>query len=181
MFIEDSVERDVAYYLRERKVPDWAEIVRAAIRDFRLEELRERDGRLLSGGQMRRASLAIGACMRPQVLLLDEPTSSLDVANRRQIVAMLQRLEAWVQTAIVATHDMELVAEWASRIVVLREGCVLADAPPQVVFGDQDLIERARIRAPQVVRLSNALKVHPVCLSVEQFVARLEGHNVGLD
>ena len=119
MFIEDSIRNDLSYFLKARKISGWEEIVEEAIKDFNLEEIQNRDGRLLSGGQMRRASLAIGACMRPEVMLLDEPTSSLDVANRRQIMAMMNKLSDRVQLVIIATHDMELVAEWADRVIIL--------------------------------------------------------------
>jgi energy-coupling factor transport system ATP-binding protein len=108
--------------------------------------------------------------MRPKIMLLDEPTSSLDVANRRQVMAMLRKLEAWVQTVVIATHDMELVAEWATRVVMLQAGSIIADAPPETVFGDPALLERGRIRPPQVVQLSNALELDPVHLSVQSFV-----------
>jgi energy-coupling factor transport system ATP-binding protein len=175
MFIEDSIRRDVGYYLKARNVPDADARVSQILDDFGLTELAERDGRLLSGGQMRRASLAIGAGMRPTVMLLDEPTSSLDRSNRRQIVEMLGTLERWVKTVIIATHDMEMVAEWAERIIVLREGRVIADAPPETIFGDTGLVERARIRPPQVIALSNALDIHPVRLSVDAFIDYLMG------
>ncbi|WP_322510619.1 ABC transporter ATP-binding protein [Chloroflexus sp.] len=173
MFIEDSIRGDVAYYLKERRVPNWAAIVDQALVDFNLVEIQERDGRLLSGGQMRRASLAIGACMRPKLMLLDEPTANLDVSNRQQIIAMLAKLHDWVDTVVIATHDMELVAEWATRVVVLRHGSVLADAAPADVFGNEALIHEARIYPPQVVRLSNALAIQPVHLSVEMMAAFL--------
>jgi energy-coupling factor transport system ATP-binding protein len=167
MFIEDSIRGDIAYYLKERNLADWEEIVNKALVDFNLVELQERDGRLLSGGQMRRASLAIGACMRPKIMLLDEPTSSLDVSNRSQIVKMLSKLHDLVDTVVIATHDMELVAEWATRMIVLRTGRVLADAAPAEVFANDELIREARIFPPQVVRLSNALAIQPVHLSVD--------------
>jgi len=153
--------------LRERRVQEWEQIVAQALLDFNLVELQERDARLLSGGQMRRASLAIGACMRPKIMLLDEPTSNLDVSNRSQIVKMLSQLQNWVETVIIATHDMELVAEWATRVIVLSAGEALADASPSAVFGNPALIEQSRIYPPQVVRLSNALALKPVHLSVE--------------
>ena len=88
---------------------------------------------------------------------------------------MLGALERWVKTVIIATHDMEMVAEWAQRIIVLRRGRVIADAPPETIFGDEALAERARIRPPQVIRLSNALDVHPVRLSVDAFIDYLTG------
>jgi energy-coupling factor transport system ATP-binding protein len=167
MFIEDSIRDDVAYYLKERRIQGWEQIVDQALVDFNLVDLQAQDGRLLSGGQMRRASLAIGACMRPNIMLLDEPTSNLDVSNRNQIIKMLSQLQSWVNTVVIATHDMELVAEWATRIIVMRAGMVLADASPSIIFSDASLVEQARIYPPQVVRLSNALGIKPVHLSVE--------------
>jgi energy-coupling factor transport system ATP-binding protein len=65
---------------------------------------------------------------------------------------------------------MELVAEWATRVVALQNGSIIADTPPEVIFGDPALLERARIRPPQVVQLSNALAITPVHLSVSSFV-----------
>lgn len=173
MFIEDNIHDDAAYYLKARNISDWKEIVDQAIEDFNLLTIQERDGRLLSGGQQRRASLAIGATMRPAIMLLDEPTSSLDVANRRQIMAMLEKLESWVKTVMIATHDMELVAEWANRVIILHQGAILADNTPETIFGQPGLIEKARIRPPQVVLLSNELGIEPVHLSVESFVNHL--------
>lgn len=173
MFIEDSIRGDIAYYLKERNVANWEEIVDKALADFNLVDLQERDGRLLSGGQMRRASLAIGACMRPKIMLLDEPTANLDVSNRSQIVKMFSQLHDWVDTVVIATHDMELVAEWATRIIVLRTGKVLADAAPADVFSNAGLIHEARIYPPQVVRLSNALAIKPVHLSVDSMAEYL--------
>jgi energy-coupling factor transport system ATP-binding protein len=80
---------------------------------------------------------------------------------------MLSKLHDLVDTVVIATHDMELVAEWATRMIVLRTGRVLADAAPTEVFANDELIREARIFPPQVVRLSNALAIQPVHLSVD--------------
>ena len=93
---------------------------------FRLTELQDRDGRLLSGGQMRRASLAIGVALNPGILLLDEPTANLDIATRKEIMRTLTDMKDITETVMIATHDMQLVCEWAQRIVVLCRGRVVA-------------------------------------------------------
>ena len=171
MFIEESVRRDISFFLEARQSSETEVLVGEALRDFKLEALAERDGRLLSGGQMRRASLAIGACMRPRIMLLDEPTSSLDVANRRQIIRMLRQLD--VDLVIIASHDMELVAEWANRVIVLQNGRIMADASPATLFNDLDLVDRAGLWPPQVVRLSHALGLRPAQLSVDRMIETL--------
>lgn len=181
MFIEDSVRGDIGYFMTQRGNPDSAALVAELLREFDLEALADRDGRLLSGGQMRRASLAIAAGMRPRLLLLDEPTSSLDVVNRRLIVRMLRRLDRWVSTTIVATHDMELVARWADRVVVLNERSVAGDLPTRDFFARTDLLRRCRIREPQVVALSRLLQSPRAALSVAELAATLVADQRGVD
>ena len=71
---------------------------------------------------MRRASLAIGIALNPQILLLDEPTANLDIATRREILTTLEAMKDMTDTVMIATHDMQLVCEWAQRIIVLYQG-----------------------------------------------------------
>lgn len=170
MFIEDSVARDIAYYPRSRKRENLDSFVTQLLEQFNLKDLADRDARLLSGGQMRRASLAVGAGMGPRILLLDEPTSSLDVQNRRQIVKMLKSLADQIVLTIIATHDMELVADWADRVLVLKGGACLADLKPRELFSDPQLMEQARIRPPQIVELSNRLGWTPAFMTPEELV-----------
>src|SRR5699024_8484831 len=127
---------------RQRKRTGTEELVERVLHSVRLTELADRDGRALSGGQQRRGTLAIGLAMRPTLLLMDEPTSSLDVTGRDDVIAMLTELRESIECAVIATHDMHLVCEWASRVVVLHEGRVLADATPREVMADHDLLER---------------------------------------
>src|SRR5699024_4798809 len=127
MFLKDTVRADVALFPTGRKVPGAEQQVDEVITRVGLDELASRDGRTLSGGQQRRATIAIGLATRPTLLLLDEPTSSLDVRSRHDVTGMLDSLAETVRCAVVATHDMELVASWASRVIVLDQGRVLAD------------------------------------------------------
>lgn len=173
MFLQDSVAGDVAMYPRGRKLPDTDELVTRVLDRVGLSRFADRDGRLLSGGQQRRATLAIGLAMRPKLLLLDEPTSSLDLRSRDDVIAMLADLAAHIRCTVVATHDMHLVAEWASRVIVLDGGRVIADTDPAALFADPDVLARARLVPPQVVQLGAALGLDPVPLSVEGLVRRL--------
>ena len=119
MFIKDSIRADIAYAMEVRKLPEWERRTAELLERFRLTELQDRDGRLMSGGQMRRASLAIGIALNPGILLLDEPTANPDIATRREILTVLEEMKDIIQTAVIATHDMQLVCQWADRIVVL--------------------------------------------------------------
>ena len=136
-------------------------------------EFADRDGRGLSGGQQRRATLAIGLAMRPKLLLLDEPTSSLDVSSRTDVTTMLADLAEVIECTVVATHDMHLVAEWANRVIVLEGGEIAADIDPRTLFTKPELLERARLVPPQVVMLGQELGITPPPLSVDELVAAL--------
>jgi len=173
MFIEDEVRADVAHYLRERGVDGVEERVDDVIEFFDLGALQHRDGRLLSVGQQRRASLAIGLATDPSIVLLDEPTGSLDLASREEVGRTIDRAGQRVETVVVATHDLELAAEWATRVVVLDDGRVVADGPPEQVFSAVDILQRANLRPPQVVRLSDELGLSPVALTVSELAERL--------
>jgi energy-coupling factor transporter ATP-binding protein EcfA2 len=172
MFLQDSVRADVAMFPRSRRRPDAAETVERVLARVDLLEVADRDGRMLSGGQQRRATLGIGLAMTPTLLLLDEPTSSLDVATRDIVIGMLADLSDRIRCVVVATHDMHLVAEWADRVIVLGQGRVLRDCSPAELFDDAALLAEAMLVPPQVTQLGIALGMHPPALTVTEFAAR---------
>ena len=135
---------------------------------FRLTDLQNRDGRLMSGGQMRRASLAIGVALEPGILLLDEPTANLDIATRREIMEVLENMKDIIQTAVIATHDMQLVCQWAERIIVLCGGKVVADGTRDEIFSRQDLVGLVGIRPPEVFSMARELNSNALCYPIEE-------------
>nr|WP_282599213.1 ABC transporter ATP-binding protein [Brevibacterium sp. R8603A2] len=173
MFLKDSVREDIALFPRGRRVEDAEAIVDRVVAEAGLSALAERDGRSLSGGQQRRATLGIGLAMRPRLLLLDEPTSSLDIRSRDDVTTMLESLSGTVQCAVVATHDMELVATWATRVLVLDRGRVLADVTPQELFSRPELTTQTRLVPPQAARIGLELGLDPLPLTAEDLRARL--------
>lgn len=183
MFIEDSVRKDVEFFLKARKIPGYKEKVDQILEQFELTELQDRDSRLMSGGQQRRASLAIGVAMNPSIILLDEPTANLDIATRKHITKLIDKLKDNVEAVIVATHDMQLVSEWANRIIVLKNGRVLHDGTRESVFNNRSLLDLAGLNPPQIMELSRNLNMSPVTYTVDDFVeaihlqAREEDHH----
>ncbi|WP_246041893.1 ABC transporter ATP-binding protein [Robertmurraya kyonggiensis] len=169
MFIDDSVRKEIEFYLKARKVENATALVDQILEDFDLTSLQHQDARLLSGGQQRRVSLAIGAAMRPSVVILDEPTANLDIATKNKVVLMLQRLKKHVDTIIVATHDMQLVAEWANRILVMHQGELIADDTSEVIFNQQEILNCAGLVPPQIVTLCHELNL-PHCATIEVFL-----------
>ncbi|PCG84936.1 energy-coupling factor ABC transporter ATP-binding protein [Streptomyces sp. WZ.A104] len=173
MFLADSVRADIAMFPKGRGRPDTDELVDHILERVRLTPLADRDGRTLSGGQQRRATLGIGLAMAPALLLLDEPTSSLDVATRDDVIAMLEELADRIRCVVVATHDMHLVAEWATRVIALGDGRVLSDSGPAEFFADVELLERVHVVPPQITVLGTALGLVPPPLTVDECVGRL--------
>ncbi|PJJ56510.1 energy-coupling factor transport system ATP-binding protein [Mumia flava] len=174
MFLKDCIRDDVAMFPTGRGRPDAAAIVDDVLVRLRLAELADRDGRTLSGGQQRRATLGIGLATTPRLLLLDEPTASLDVGTREDVTAMLQMLAEHIRCVVVATHDMHLVAEWADRVIVLHQARVLADLTPSELFDTPDLLETVNLVPPQITELGRAMGIHPPPLGVDAFVGAFE-------
>jgi len=174
MFIADHIREDIEFFLKARKQANIEPFINHIIDTFNLTELQQRDGRLLSGGQQRRATLAIGLAMKPTVMLLDEPTASLDIVSRREMTKLFDELHDQVQAIVVATHDMQLVADWATRVIVMHDGAILLDTSSDEVFQHPHLLKLAALIPPQIVQLGHALQWQQPALSVVQFVERIQ-------
>ena len=174
MFIKDSIRADISYAMEVRGVHNWQQRTDELLARFRLSDLDGRDGRLLSGGQMRRASLAIGIALNPGVLLLDEPTANLDIATRREIIDVLQQMKDIINTAVIATHDMQLVCQWAQRIIVLCNGKVVADGSRDEIFSRQDIAGLVGIRPPEIFSMARALDNRALCYTIDEFTSSFQ-------
>ena len=175
MFIKDSIENDISFAMKARGIDNWEERTSQLLERFRLTELKDRDGRLLSGGQMRRASLAIGIALNPEILLLDEPTANLDIATRKEIMRTLNDMKDITETVMIATHDMQLVCEWAQRIIVLSQGKIIADGTRDQIFGNQEAVKTAGIRPPEIFTMGQVLDKRAFCYTVYEFLKGFGG------
>ena len=111
--------------------------------------LRTRPVHALSGGEQQRVAIAAVLAMRPSVLILDEPTSSLDARARGDLMATLRSLrETWGVTVVVVEHRLGEVARLASRTLVMQEGRILVDGPTEAIFADRDLLRGLGVRRP---------------------------------
>ena len=113
----------------------------------------------LSGGQKRRAAIAGVLAMRPEVLILDEPTAGLDPKGRDEILEQIKKLQTESgMTIILVSHSMEDVAEYVERIIVMNKGSVFYDDEPKKVFSHYKELEEIGLAAPQVTYIVNALQ-----------------------
>lgn len=113
----------------------------------------------LSGGQKRRVAIAGVLAMKPEVLILDEPTAGLDPKGRDEILDQIARLrEETGMTVILVSHSMEDVARYVDRIIVMNRGQVMLDDEPREVFRHYKELEQVGLAAPQVTYIMQALK-----------------------
>ncbi|PJB44475.1 MAG: cobalt ABC transporter ATP-binding protein [Comamonadaceae bacterium CG_4_9_14_3_um_filter_60_33] len=99
----------------------------------------------LSGGEKRAVAIAGVLAMMPRVIVMDEPSAGLDPAARRRLIHLLRGLEL---TQLIATHDLDLVQDLCSRVLVMREGLVVADGSPDAIFADAELLKRCHLELP---------------------------------
>ncbi len=110
-----------------------------------ISHLKERPPYRLSGGEKKRVALASVLVLDPEVLLLDEPTATLDPRSQSQIVDLIQQWEGTAKTVVTATHQLEIVEDIADRVFVLEAGQVVATGTPAEVLGDGELLLRANL------------------------------------
>ena len=117
----------------------------------------------LSGGQKRRVAIAGVLAMKPEVLILDEPTAGLDPKGREEILDEISELhQKQSMTIILVSHSMEDVARYADRIMVMSNGEKVFDAPPKEVFRHYRELEQIGLAAPQTTYIIQRLREHGV-------------------
>ncbi|MFA7269179.1 MAG: ABC transporter ATP-binding protein [Sterolibacterium sp.] len=99
----------------------------------------------LSGGEKRAVAIAGVLAMSPSILVMDEPSSGLDPAARRRLINLLR---GFSHTKIIATHDLDLVLDLCSRVLVMHEGRIEADGRAEEIFADAELLARCQLELP---------------------------------
>ena len=110
-----------------------------------LTELKNRYNHRISGGEKRMAAIATILAMEPKVILMDEPTAALDPYNRRMVINTIKGLP---QTKVITSHDLDMIMDTCSRVILLSKGRVAADGPAEEILKDKDLLEANRMELP---------------------------------
>ncbi|WP_305045437.1 energy-coupling factor ABC transporter ATP-binding protein [Geoalkalibacter sp.] len=156
-----TVEEDVAFGptnmgLAPREIK---ERVHEALHRVGMEDLARKSIHALSHGQKKRICIAGVLAMAPQVIILDEPTAGLDPMGVHSLMHLLEDLnKKQGVTMIMATHVVDLVPLFMSKIAILGKGRVLRFGTPGEVFGDAEAIEKAKLHLPLIAELMNILK-----------------------
>ncbi|GEA15861.1 putative ABC transporter ATP-binding protein [Moorella sp. E308F] len=142
-----TVYDDVAFGPRNYKLPE-EEVEKRVISSLDtvgILHLKDRPPYKLSGGEKRAAAIATVLAMNPDILVMDEPTSSLDPKSRRRLIRLLQ---SFTHTKIIATHDLDMVFELCERTIVLKDGRVITDGPTEKILCDAELMEECGLELP---------------------------------
>lgn len=119
--------------------------VDAVLARLHLEDLKHRYNHKISGGEKRMAAIATILAMEPEAILMDEPTSALDPFNRRVVINTIRELG---QTKLITSHDLDMILDTCSRVILLSDGTIAADGPAQEILCDRALLEQHRMELP---------------------------------
>ena len=180
---EETVYEDIAFGPRNQGLTDEnvAARVKEAMEHVHLSDgYRDRSPFALSGGERRRVAIAGVLALAPRYLVLDEPAAGLDPRGREALLAMLTMLhrERGV-TIVLVSHSMEDILRVADHMVILAGGRVIGEGEPRVLFQQDDLLARAALAAPHLLRLGRKLEAagYPVegSVTVEDMAQKILG------
>jgi cobalt transport protein ATP-binding subunit len=170
----DTVYEEVAYgprnlHLSQAEIEERVIEALSAVGLLHLQASMPRD---LSKGQRQRLAVASVLSMRPEVLIVDEPTTGQDYRAGVDMLSLVQRLNQAGHTVLFITHDMPMVARFAQRVIVFRDGQILLDGTTREVFGQADMLRTTFLAPPQITSLAQALpEFFPdTVLSVDEMV-----------
>jgi cobalt/nickel transport system ATP-binding protein len=157
--VAPTVETDISYGLCNLQLPDpeIAQRVAQVLNEFDLQSLAARPIHHLSLGQKKRVSLAGVMALRPELLLLDEPTAYLDGPQTRNLQVELAKIFDQGTTLLIATHDLEFVYQWADWIFVMHEGRLVLEGEPETVFAQQETLTSLALETPLLWQIWQAL------------------------
>ncbi|MBR0473626.1 MAG: ATP-binding cassette domain-containing protein [Erysipelotrichaceae bacterium] len=125
---------------------------------IRLENFKERSPFSLSGGEQQRVAIASVLAMNPEILVLDEPTSNLDPLSTQEIFEIICKLNREMNmTVILVEHEVELMAQYVDRFVVMDNGRIVLDGSPKEVFSHREVFEQIKMFIPTVTSLAGEI------------------------
>lgn len=156
--VKDTVFEEVAFGLENFGVPvdEIEKRVIDVMKLTKIEHLAEKNPFDLSGGQQQRAALASIIVLEPDILVIDEPTSQLDPEGTESVFEIISEMKKQKKTIVLVEHKIDLIAEYADEVVVLKEGSVLKRGTTQDVLSDISLLEHG-VQLPQMAILGNDL------------------------
>jgi energy-coupling factor transporter ATP-binding protein EcfA2 len=143
------------------------ERVKDAMHVMGLEPLKDRDPQALSRGQRLRVAIASVLSMSPKVLILDEPVAAQDLNQIVSLMTHLKLLNKQGLAVVIITHDINVVARYAGRVVLMAKGKIMANGEPHEVLSNEELLFRSGLSPPTAVRLSKQIGLPPMITVTE--------------
>lgn len=168
--IAATVRQEVSFGPMNLKLPR-EEVIRRvdrAMEQMDLMPYASRAPQYLSGGEKKRVSVADVLAMDPEVLIFDEPTASLDPLASEALERTLTMISSEGKTLLISTHDVDFAWRWADRVLVMKDGELIADGTPEEIFADGELLERAHLKEPVMLEVHRTLVEHGVISEGEQ-------------
>ncbi|MFA5449395.1 MAG: energy-coupling factor transporter ATPase [Clostridia bacterium] len=160
---EDTVLKDVSFaprnfgYNAEQAARAAREAIELVGLDY--EIVKDKSPFELSGGEKRRVAIAGVIAYRPKILILDEPTAGLDPAGKKEILSLIQHLKSGgIRTVIAISHNMDEIAEYTERVLVLNEGRLVADKTPKELFADKNAFANTGLALPHTANIANLIR-----------------------
>lgn len=155
-----NVEKEIIFPLENMMLPreEIHERLENALQLVHLEEYRNRHPFYLSGGQRQRVVLATALAMNPDILIFDEAVSEIDPLGAEEIMTVAKELNQLGKTIVFIEHNMEEIARFADRIIVLDQGKIVAEGDVEEVLTDVELLDSLEFYPPEVTQLFVALK-----------------------
>ena len=168
-----TVRDEISFGLKYMKIPksETDRLVNKAASTMELEEYLGANPFNLSQGLRHRVAIASMLVFEPEVFIIDEPTTGQDFARAKIIMDVTKALHKAGITILIVTHDMELIAEYANRLVVMMEGKILLEGSTKEVFAQPEMLKQSSIKPPQITSLGQALTkygVPPDILTVDE-------------
>ena len=157
-----TVAEEVAFGLENLGVPQaqMHDIIHEVLGVVGLTGLHERSPFALSGGQQQRLAIASALVMRPQIFVMDEPTANVDPIGKEEIFQVARQLnQQHGMTVVISEHEVEVMAEYADRVIVLHEGEIVLNGHPREVFQQVKLLKEICLRVPQVTEMAYMLDI----------------------
>jgi energy-coupling factor transport system ATP-binding protein len=147
------------------------ERVERILHELDLIKYRNKSPFMLSGGERKRVALASVLCYDPSILILDEPTIGQDFHQKLNLIDLINKLNKEGKTVIIVTHDIEFVADFIPRCIIMSEGRIIADGPTEEILTDSKLLLENYLLPPQLVEISIALNINPPTINFEKLVS----------
>ena len=122
----------------------------------------------LSGGQQKRVAIAGIIAMRPDIMILDEPTAGLDPEGVDKVLNILNKLNEEGMSIVISSHDIEMVNHFADKIFVLYDGEIIAEGDKHQIFSDKELLKKAHLKAPVTTEILYKLKANGLNVDTEK-------------